>query len=42
LSEQGYLSAKQAMASRDGKILVELSASELLQLNWLAHLGFQQ
>ena len=39
---KGYLSAEQAMAPRDGKILVELSANELLQLNWLAHLGFQQ
>ena len=39
---KGYLSAKQAMAPRDGKILVEFSTTELLQLNWLAQLGFQQ
>ena len=38
----GHLLAKLAMVPRDGKILVELSANELLQLNWLAHLGFQQ
>jgi hypothetical protein len=38
---RGYLSGKQTMAPREGKILVELSPNELLQLNWLAHLGFQ-
>jgi len=38
---RGYLSGKQAMAPRDGKLLVELSLDELLRLNWLAHLGFQ-
>jgi hypothetical protein len=38
---RGYLSGKQTMAPRDGKLLVELSLDELLQLNWLAHLGFQ-
>jgi hypothetical protein len=39
---KGYLSGKQTMAPRDGKFLVELSLNELLQLNWLAHLGFQR
>ncbi len=29
------------MAPRDGKIYAELSINELLQLIWLAHLGFQ-
>jgi hypothetical protein len=38
---KGYLLGKQTMAPRDGKILVEISLTELLQLNWLAHLGFQ-
>jgi hypothetical protein len=38
---KGYRSGKRSMAPRDGKIHVELSANELLQLAWLAHLGFQ-
>jgi hypothetical protein len=37
----GYRLGKRAMAPREGKILVELSPNELLQLSWLAHLGFQ-
>jgi hypothetical protein len=40
-SSKGYRSGKLSMAPRDGKILVELSANELHQLTWLAHLGFQ-
>jgi len=38
---KGYRSGKLSMAPRDGKIHVELSSNELLQLTWLAHLGFQ-
>jgi hypothetical protein len=38
---KGYRLGKQAMAPREDKISVELSLNELLQLNWLAHLGFQ-
>jgi hypothetical protein len=38
---RGYRLGKQSMAPRDGKIRVELSVDELLQLAWLAHLGFQ-
>lgn len=38
---KGHRSGKLAMAPRDGRILVELSTNELLQLSWLAHLGFQ-
>jgi hypothetical protein len=37
---KGYRSGKLTMAPRDGKIFVELSPNELLQLTWLAHLGF--
>jgi hypothetical protein len=38
---KGYRAGKLSMAPRDGKIHVELSPGELLQLAWLAHLGFQ-
>lgn len=38
---KGYRSGRRSMAPRDGKIHVELSTDELLQLTWLAHLGFQ-
>jgi hypothetical protein len=38
---KGYRAGKQTMAPREDRILVELPASELLQLAWLAHLGFQ-
>jgi hypothetical protein len=38
---KGYRSGKLSMAPREGKILVELSKIELLQLTWLSHLGFQ-
>ena len=41
-SSRGYRAGKQSMAPRDGKIHVELSADELHQLIWLAHLGFQR
>jgi len=41
-SSRGYRAGKQSMAPRDGKVLVELSANELHQLTWLAHLGFQR
>jgi hypothetical protein len=38
---KGFRSGKRTMAPRDGKILVELSVDELVQLTWLAHHGFQ-
>jgi len=38
---RGYRLGKLSMAPRDGKVHVELSENELLQLAWLAHLGFQ-
>src|SRR5882757_1763229 len=38
---KGFRSGKHTMAPRDGKIYAELSVDELLQLTWLAHLGFQ-
>ena len=39
--KRGYRLGKLSMAPRDGNTYVELSANELLQLAWLAHLGFQ-
>jgi hypothetical protein len=39
--KRGYRLGRLSMTPRDEKIHVELSASELLQLAWLAHLGFQ-
>jgi hypothetical protein len=38
---KGYRSGKQTMAPREGRMFIELSLDELLELNWLAHLGFQ-
>jgi hypothetical protein len=38
---KGYRSGKLSMAPREGKIFVELSTTELLQLTWLSHVGFQ-
>ncbi len=38
---KGYRSGRRSKAPRDGKIHVELSTDELLQLTWLAHLGFR-
>ena len=38
---KGYRAGKLAMAPRDGRLLVELSPNQLLQLNRLAHVGFQ-
>lgn len=38
--KKGYRSGKLTMAPREGKVFVELSPNELLQLTWLAHLGF--
>ena len=38
---KGNRSGKLSMAPREGRIHVEFSPSELLQLTWLAHLGFQ-
>jgi hypothetical protein len=37
----GYRAGKLAKSAREGRILVELEPSQLLQLTWLAHLGFQ-
>ena len=37
----GYLEGLKASAQPAGKIRLELSAEELLQMSWLAHLGFQ-
>jgi hypothetical protein len=38
---KGYEAGKLTLAPREDRILVELPANELLQLIWLAHLGFQ-
>jgi hypothetical protein len=37
---KGYEAGKRKMAPKEGKIFVELSLNELMQLTWLAHLGF--
>jgi hypothetical protein len=38
---KGYEAGKRKMAPKEGKIFVELSLNELMQLTWLAHLGFK-
>src|SRR3984957_16461709 len=38
---KGYRPGKQTMGPREGRMFIELSLDELLELNWLAHLGFQ-
>ena len=38
---KGHAAGLRRKAPAEGKIRVDLSLNELLQLNWLAHLGFQ-
>lgn len=38
---KGYLEGVKTGAIPDGKIRIEVSLNELLQMSWLAHLGFQ-
>jgi hypothetical protein len=39
--KKGYEAGKRKAAPKEGKIFVELSLNELMQLTWLAHLGFK-
>jgi hypothetical protein len=38
---KGHAAGVRRKAPADGKIRVDLSVNEILQLSWLAHLGFQ-
>jgi hypothetical protein len=38
---KGHAAGLRRKAPAEGKIRIDLSLNELLQLNWLAHLGFQ-
>lgn len=39
--KKGYLEGVKTGAIPDGKIRIEVTLNELLQMSWLAHLGFQ-